>query len=70
MKIGSNCFLIRCDLARSMREICTVLEFKEGDVYPYIVAPKSRPDYKIQARLEQVRKPKQGEVQQGRRLYD
>lgn len=70
MKIGSNCFLIRCDLARSMREICTVLEFKEGEVYPYIIAPKSRPDYKIQARFNNVRNPKRGEVDAGYRLFD
>ena len=69
MKIGSNCILINCELSRTMRKLCIVLEVKAG-AYPYIVAPKDNLSFRIQARENQVRKPKRGEVESGSRLFD
>ena len=70
MKLGSNCILINCDLARTMRKLCKVVAINEDGFYKYIIAPHDEPNFLISARDICVRAPKRGEVEQQKRLYD
>jgi len=49
MKLGSNCFLINCDLALTMRKICRVVAINEYGHYRYIIEPQDQPRYLISA---------------------
>ena len=70
MKLGSNCILINCDLARTMRKLCKVVAINEGGFYKYIIAPHDEPYFLISARDNCVRAPKAGEVKALTRLFD
>lgn len=70
MKLGSNCFLINCDLALTMRKMCKVIAINETGHYKYIIAPHDNLTYLISARENNVRSPKTGEVQALTRLFD
>lgn len=67
MKIGSNCFLIKCEVSRTMKDICTLVS--KGDIH-WIVEVKSNPKEKYYALPHHIRAPKNGEVKAGVRLFD
>ena len=70
MKPGSNCILINCDLARTMRKLCKIVAINEDGFYKYIIAPHDEPNFLISARENYVRAPKAGEVKALTRLFD
>ena len=70
MKLDSNCFLINCDLAKTMKKICKVVGINEHGFYKYLIAPIDDPTFVISARDNCVRSPKRGEVEAGYRLFD
>ena len=67
MNLNSNCFLIKCEKAKTMKKICTLID-NTGDYL--IIAVKDNPSEKYFALPHHVRSPKTGEVQAGTRLYD
>ena len=67
MNPGSNCFLIKCEKANTMKKICTLVD-NTGDYW--IIAVKDNPSEKYFALPHHVRSPKAGEVIAGVRLYD
>lgn len=67
MKIGSNCFLVNCDKAKTMRNICTLID---DTGYHWIVSVQSNPIEKYYVLPQHLRPPKAGEVQAGVRLFD
>lgn len=70
MKIGSNCFLINCDLALTMRKMCKVVAINESGYYKFIIAPHDDPKFLMSALDSCVRIPKVGEVKALTRLFD
>lgn len=69
MKIGSKCFLVNCELALTMRKICTVIGINESGYYKYLISPIDETE-KVYSALENcVRTPKKGEVEKGYRLF-
>lgn len=70
MKLNSNCFLINCDLALTMRKICRVVAINESGHYRYIIEPQDQPGYLISALENNIRSPKSGEVVAQTRLFD
>lgn len=67
MNLDSNCFLINCEKAKTMKKICTLFD-KSGS--HWIVAVKDNPGEKYFALPHHVRAPKKGEVTAGVRLFD
>lgn len=70
MKIGSNCFLVNCDLAKTERRMCKVLAIVENSRYDYIIAPVDNEKHYISVLSNSVRSPKAGEVKARVRLFD
>lgn len=70
MNINSNCFLINCDLAKTMRKMCKVVEVREGAYHKYIVVPHDEPNNFIAVREGDLRAPKAGEVKSLVRLFN
>lgn len=67
MKIGSNCFIVNCDLALTMKKMCVVEAC--GGFY-YTVHLKEDSTKKFFANPNNIRAPKNGEVKSGVRLFD
>lgn len=70
MKLDSNCFLINCDLALTMRKMCKVVEVNPSGYYDFVVSPYDGLSVKIGVLANQIRKPKQGEVEKLTRLFN
>lgn len=65
MRIGSNCFIVRCDIARTMRKLCKLIE--KGPIY-YIVCAKDDPNEKYFVLPNHLRSPIDDET--NTRLYN
>ena len=67
MNLNANCFLIKCEKAKTMKKICTLVDNTSNY---WIIAVKDNPSEKYFALPHHVRSPKAGEVIAGVRLYD
>ena len=70
MKLGSNCFLVNCDLALTMRKMCTVVGINESGYYKYLISPIDNPKTVYSALENCIRSPKKGKATKGVRIFD
>jgi len=59
VRIGSNCFIIRCDISKTMKRACKLVE--KGNIY-YIVSTKDDPSEKYFVLPNHLRAPLDGET--------
>lgn len=67
MRLKSNCFLTKCERAKTMIKLCTLIS-KENNYGYWIVAVKDNPSEKYFALPHHIRAPLEGETTE--RIYE